>query len=171
MKRSRSQWDKLYQNYSKKYDKMNADRLAKGLPGMALPKYDPLSYRNAYIGIETFREEQVAKGKRKVLNTQRDLLNDQIYQYSKAQARAQRQALIKRAERNISSDLSNKEFKKEIKRIQKEFSFTKVRRGQFNTDELYAEASALNKKLKNDTVGWAASDRAKIIGQLVFGSV
>ena len=181
MKRTDAQWKKLYANYKKKYRQFNEK-----LPGgMADEMYDYLGYINAYNYIETSREAEVAKGKRKVLNTQRDLINDQKYKYSQSQARAIKKALIKRAEQELdySKIGSDKEYKKLLKDISKQFKIKEIRQRPDAADEIYDIASEMNKELKSQTYKeydangnlverplWTSKDRARIIAQTVFGS-
>lgn len=181
MKRTDAQWKKLYANYQKKYRQLNEK-----LPGgMADKMYDYLGYINAYSYIETSREEEVTKGKRKVLNTQRDLINDQKYKYSQDQARAIKQALIKKAEQELdySKIGSDKEYKKMLRDIAKQFKVKEIRQRPDAADEIYNIAKEMNKELKSQTYKeydangnlvekplWNSKQRAKIIAQTVFGS-
>lgn len=181
MKRTEAQWQKLYANYKKKYLKLD-----KELPsGMADEMYDYLGYRNAYSGIETLREAEIASGTRKVLNTQRDLINDQKYKYSQAQARAIKKALIEKAKSELNYELitSDKEYKKILKDIAKQFKVNEIRQRPDAADKIYELASEMNKKLKGQTYKeydeagnlierplWDSYQRANIISQTIFGS-
>lgn len=181
MKRTEEQWQKLYANYKKKYAQLNEK-----LPGgMAYKQYSYLGYRNAYIYLESTREEQIAKGERKVLNTQRDLINEQKYKYSQDQARAIKQALIKKAEKELdySKIGSDKEYKKMLRDIAKQFKVKEIRQRPDAADEIYNIAKEMNKELKSQTYKeydangnlvekplWTSKDRARIIAQTVFGS-
>ena len=182
MKRTEAQWQKLYANYKKKYAQLNEK-----LPnGMAYKQYSYLGYRNAYIYLESLREEQVAQGKRKVLNTQRDLINEQKYKYSQEQARAIKKALIKKASEKIDYETigSDKEYKKMLKDIAKQFKIKEIRQRPDAAEEIYNIAKEMNRELKTQTYKeydesgnliekalWDSKDRAKIIAQTVFGSV
>lgn len=181
MKRTEAQWQKLYSNYKRKWNELN-ERLPSG---MADKMYSYLGYRNAYTLIENTREEEVSKGTRKVLNTQRDLINDQKYKYSQDQARAVKKALVERAMKNIdySSIKSDKELKKFEKNISKQFKISEIRQRPDAADEIYEIAREMNKDLKSRTYKEYDADgnliekplfdskaRAKIIAQVVFGS-
>lgn len=181
MKRTEAQWQKLYANYKKKYDELD-----KTLPnGMYDSKYNYLGYRNAYNYLESSREKEVAQGKRKVLNVQRDLLNDQKYKYSQKQARAVKKALVNEALKNLDYEQikSDKEYKKIKRQISNQFKVKEIRERPDAADEIYERAKAKNRELKGqkyyeyDESGnlierdlWNSKDRAKIIAQTVFGS-
>ena len=182
MKRTEAQWRKLYANYVKKYEELNAK-----LPnGMAYKKYSYLGYRNAYIYLETLREQEVSKGTRKVLNTQRDLLNEQKYKYTREQARAIKKALVKKATEGIDYNTigSDKEYKKLLRDISKQFKIQEIRQRPDAADQIYEIAKQMNRELKTQTYKeydesgnlterplWDSKDRARIIAQTVFGSV
>ena len=135
MKRTEAQWQKLYKNYQKKWNELN-EKLPEG---MADKMYSYLGYRNAYTFIENTREQEVAKGQRKVLNTQRDLINDQKFKYSQDQARAIKNALIEREikKADITQFASDKEFKKFKRDIAKQFKVSNIRQRTDAADEIY----------------------------------
>ena len=177
MKRTQAQWDKLYSNYVKKWNQYNKELPA----GMADKMYTQLEHRNAYVLLERMREEQVAKGTRKVLNVQRDLINAQKYQYTLDQTRAVKQALIKKEIQKIKNidKLTNKEYKKEVAKISKQFKIRELRQRVDAADEIYQLAKDLNKELKgekvidsngNEVYLYDSKARAKIIASVIFGS-
>lgn len=181
MKRTDAQWQKLYANYKQKWETLN-----KKLPeGMADKMYSYLGYRNAYTFLEKTREAEVTAGKRKVLNTQRDLINDQRYRYSREQASAIKKALVQKELKKVDySELSNKEFKALKKKIEKQFKVNEIRVRTDAAKEVYQIAKDMNKELKTKTYKEYDADgnlvevplfdskaRAKIISQTVFGSV
>ena len=181
MQRTEAQWQKLYSNYQKKWNELNAK-----LPeGMADKMYSYLNYRNAYHLIEESREKEIAKGERKVLNTQRDLINDQKFKYSQKQARAIKKALIEKTLRNtdFKQFSSDKEFKKFKRDLAKQFKVSEIRQKTADADDIYAAAKAKNEELKSQTYKeyddngnlvekplFSGKDRAKIISQVIFGS-
>ena len=176
MKRSDAQWQKLYSNYKKSYMKYDEK-----LPnGMAKKMYSYLQYRNAYTFVESSREAEVAAGKRKVLNTQRDLIVMQKYKYTKDQTAAIVKALkFENEKRLLKQDLTNKEFKKQLRELNKGVKFTEIRQSPEAADKLYQLASDLNKELKMRTIEkdgievpeFSGEARQKIISSLIFGSV
>lgn len=181
MKRTEAQWQKLYKNYQKKWNELN-EKLPEG---MADKMYSYLGYRNAYTFIENTREQEVAKGQRKVLNTQRDLINDQKFKYSQDQARAIKNALIEREikKADITQFASDKEFKKFKRDIAKQFKVSNIRQRTDAADEIYDLAKEMNRELKGKTYKeyddngnliekplFDSKARAKIISQVIFGS-
>ena len=151
MKRTEAQWQKLYANYKKKYTQIK-ENLPEGAK-MGANMYSYLGYRNAYVYIENKREAEVEKGTRKVLNVQRDLINQQRYKYTREQASAIKKALIKQATKEIDFNTvgSDKEYKKILKDIAKQFKVKEIRERPDAADEIYNIAKEMNRELKTQT--------------------
>ena len=128
-------WAKLYENYSKKWDEWN-----KKLPGgMADKKFGFRSFRNVYVSLENARKAEQAQGlRKKSLNVMRDIINEQKYPLTKAEAsartRAMRIAAIKKLD---AKQMTKAEFNKAVKQINKQINFKGVRSGQIRTDEFW----------------------------------
>lgn len=187
MERTEAQWQKLYANYKKKYEKLNEDILkaTDGKHGMYAPQYSYLGYINAYVGIERSREEEVTAGKRKVLNTQRDLINAQRYKYSQDQIRAVKKALVEKELKKLDYNQfkTDSEFKKAKRDIAKQFKVKELRLRVDEAEDIYEAAKAKNRELKaqkyvyydkdgvrHEEMMFDSKQRAKIIGQTIFGS-
>ena len=161
-------WDKLYENYSKKFD-FYENKLGK----MAEKKLSPASFRNVYVNIENARKEEQAKGLRKQsLNVMRDIINSQKFPLTQKQAsirtKAMRQMYYKKA---AMKNLSEAEFKKEMKKIDKQISYQGVRSGDIHTDEFWEEVKGMNKLLDKKMPDLSKADKRHIIAVTYFGSI
>lgn len=156
MIRSEEQWQKLYQNYVKSYDTDNAKMISKYGYGYYSEKYSYRAYKNTYMFLEAYREEQREAGTRKVLNVQRDLIAAQKFRYTAKQARGiakkmQLEAINKWMDEKISKkeDISKAEYRKEMAKIKRDITFTKVRTRQIRTGDFWEDAKAKYKELGN----------------------
>lgn len=174
MIRSEEQWRTLYNNYVKNYDKDNSKMINKYGYGYYSEKYSYRAYKNAYMFLEAKREEEKQSGARKVLNVQRDLLSDQKFSMSAKQARGIAKKLREK-EINIwmdeklkkKEDISKSEYKKEMAKIKKEITFTKVRTRQVGTADFWEDAKAKYAELKK-VPGLSGKDRQRLLTKYLF---
>lgn len=187
MERTEAQWQQLYKNYVKKYDQLNEKILrdTDGANGMYHKKYSYLGYINAYSGLETIREEQVSQGKRKVLNVQRDLINEQKYKYSEKQARAIKKGMVEKKikELDMSNISSDAEFRKIKRQIAKEFKVREIRQRPNIADDYIERIKDRYRELKSqkyryydasgnliETDLWTTKQMSQIIAEEFYGS-
>ena len=165
-------WNKLYANYSKKWDAMN-----KKLPnGMYQEKFDKRAFRNTYVLLENSRMQEQEEGLRgKSLNVMRDLINAQKYRWTQGQARSITKALRKAEIQKLDvSKLTKKEYKEAIKKINKEISFIGVKQETIKTGKFWESVKERYQQLMTDPTYqgfWNDSyARAQIISSEFFGS-
>lgn len=160
-------WDKLYQNYSNKWDYWD-----KKLPnGMDQAKLSKRAFRDIYINIETSRLKEQELGIRKEsLNVMRDMINKQKYGITKKQASVRTKAIRESLYRKIdSTKMSEAEFKKEMRKINKEITFKGIREGTIKSGEFWEDVKKYNEML--DTIpNLTKAEKRHIIANTFFGS-
>ena len=138
-------WTKLYRTYSKHYN-----RLAKKSDVGMTEKYSKFEFKAAYGELEDKRLKQLNKGERKVLNITQDIVADQQkWEYSFKQAKALKQGL----------QLTFSDFDKSIR-------IRDIRAGRVDTEEFWKQITAY----KNSLTNISGSNKAKLVGQVFFGS-
>lgn len=170
--RSGREWQKLYWNYTKKYNeelrayqkKFKTD--SKSLPGGA--KYDYWGYRNAYAGIEATRLSQQEEGLRgKNLNVQRDLIHRQKYGLSYKQGASYTKAIRQKLREELKGTKSL-EKKAKIKEQLKNIKLENIRTKPKEVEAFKQYLSDVNSDLKAQ--GLDSYARAQWISEEIFGS-
>ena len=169
--RANRDWRKLYFNYVRTYNRMNKELITKYGIGMANKKLDYWSWKDVYGGLENTRLAEQAAGTRgKSLNINRDILTHQKYSISYDQGKA----LLKAKRKLLKTQLkTQKRYSDEAVKIRQELKETNIERlrlGLVDVEDVKTLLNNINIDLKMDSDYTDSYDRAKFIGQLMFGS-
>lgn len=147
-KRGRPSGTGSYEAYSKEYDRVKAAMEKRGYT-MASEKYTEAEWKRTHKAEINDRNTAIKEGKRKTVgNVNRDLVKEQQWHYSTAQARAQRKGY-------------------ELRGGKEKVKLSDIKSGKTRVID-WNEISVRNKELRADGKSW--DEVHQIISQEYFGS-